>query len=69
MGRTTRRLGDRIKEHVPKCVLNHCTNNSNDEYMVSDKLRRAAKRSAIAEHLLQNKNCGIGFTDSNFKKM
>ena len=65
VGQTSRRLGERIKEHVPKCVVDYLESNL-DDYTKTQKLRNAASRSAIAEHLLNNKSCGAAYSMSSF---
>ena len=57
VGQTSRRLIERVKEHVPKCVKEHIRNPATN-YKDTVKLKRAAKKSAIAEHLLTNEDCG-----------
>ena len=67
MGQTSRRLEERIKEHVPRSVRVHYAESPNEDYKQSGTLVRAAKRSSIAEHLLQNKACGEAYEDSWFR--
>ena len=55
-----------MKEHVPKCVLDHLWNTPNEDYTVSQKLRNAANKSSIAEHLLKNVSCDAAYNKSNF---
>ena len=54
----------RIKEHVPKCVENFVTNKIKK---TTTAIRNAAKRSAIAEHLINNPTCAQKYSESNFK--
>ena len=49
IGQTCRRLLDRTKEHIPKCVLDHYRKTPDEDYTKSKTLRNAAKRSSIAE--------------------
>ena len=63
IGQTRRRLGERITEHIPRCVLEHYEETPNVDYTKSKKLRNAARKSSIAEHLLTNKSCGVRVTD------
>ena len=66
MGQTTRRLGDRIKEHIPACVTKHYQKTPDTDYRKSSTLINAAKRSAITEHLLENKKCGLTINKTKF---
>ena len=65
IGQTSRRLIDRMKEHIPKCVVDHYRNTPDADYTMSTTLNNAAKRSSIAEHLLRNKSCGLNVIDRN----
>ena len=65
IGQTCRRLNDRIKEHVPRCVLQHYKNTPDNDYTKSTTLMNAARRSSIAEHLLMNKSCGVELADQD----
>ena len=60
MGRIGWRLMVRMKEHVPKCVRDYIKN-CKGLYTNNIQLVRAAKKSAVAEHLLENDNCGKDF--------
>ena len=66
VGRTGRRLMLRMKEHVPKCVRDFIKNPQHP-YSGNTTLVRAAKKSAIAQHLLDNNNCGTSFDWSRFE--
>ena len=65
VGKTKRRIKARIREHVPKCVKDFIQNPSGD-YKDNIKLCRAAGRSSITQHLLENKQCGINYNDNYF---
>ena len=66
VGRTGRRLGVRMKEHVPRCVKLFI---ENPQHAFSDNITlvRAAKKSSIANHLLENPECGKSFDWTRFK--
>ena len=55
----------RMKEHVPKCVLNFIKDPSYP-FGNNIKLTRAGKKSSIAQHLLENKTCGKEFDWTRF---
>ena len=72
VGRTSQRLQDRIKQHVPKFILNNSTTSK-----IRSSLSRACKtddnssqpcfhESAIGQHLLDNKECASQYSDSKF---
>ena len=66
VGKTRRRLIDRMKEHIPACVKNHYAKTPDCDYKENITLVRAAAKSAIAHHLLENKNCGLKFSECKF---
>ena len=66
VGKTKRRLTDRIKEHIPACVKKHYTKTPNTDYKNNITLVRAAAKSSVAQHLLENKNCGLKLSECNF---
>ena len=67
VGKTTRRLIDRIKEHVPRCVRRYLDNPSGDSVKKST-LINASSKSSIAKHLLENHaTCGRNYSDDQFK--
>ena len=67
VGKTTRRLIDRIKEHVPRCVRRYLDNPSGD-FTKNDTLVNASSKSSIAKHLLKNySTCGRNYNDDCFK--
>ena len=72
VGRTSQRLQDRIKQHVPKFILNNSTTSK-----IRSSLSRACKtddnssqpsfhESAIGQHLLDNKECASQYSYSKF---
>ena len=60
VGRTTRRLEDRIKEHVPASFLNACRR-------ADSSLHIPSSTSAIAQHLGANKQCLDHYSPSQFE--
>ena len=66
VGQTVRRLGVRMREHIPACVVKHYKKNPNTDYKTNSTLVNAAKKSSIAEHLLINKNCGMAIDTTKF---
>ena len=66
VGQTARRLGDRIKEHIPPCVTKHYQKTPDADYRKNSTLNNAARRSAISEHLLKNKKCGLAINETKF---
>ena len=66
VGRTKRRFIVRMKEHVPKCVEEFIQGPQVAPYTNNIKLVRAARKSSVAQHLLENKECGKSFDWSSF---
>ena len=64
VGMTSRQLGKRIKEHVPKSIEDFCkmTNKENKSVRVVN----ASQRSAIAEHLVNNSDCASNYNLNRF---
>ena len=68
VGRTTQRLADRIKQHVPTSIRKKSNT-------VRKQLPRLCKNnnskiiceSAIGQHLLMNPECAKTYTDNNFR--
>ena len=80
IGKTIRRLGDRIKEHVPKPLRNNNTQNTpNINIQPTRKLRPRKQtkyttttipsyaRSSIGLHLLENPLCAKEYSNDSFK--
>ena len=65
VGRTGRRLMVRMKEHVPKCVRVF-VEDPKEPFDKNITLVRAAKKSSIAQHLLESSSCGKSFDWSRF---
>ena len=66
IGQTSRHLITRIKEHVPKCITSYIKDEKDEK---SIAVENAIKKSAIAEHLVNNPSCGKKFAVSNFSVM
>ena len=66
VGKTKRRLVDRMKEHIPPCVTKHYSQTPDDDYMKNIKLVRAAAKSSVSQHLLESKECGRQLKECNF---
>ena len=64
IGQTSRHLKTRLKEHVPKCVEIFIEGKVNIKSLA---LINATKRSSIAEHLVNNLDCGKNNKDTRFK--
>ena len=69
VGRTSQRLQQRIKQHVPKTVLqeNISQDRSTLARSCSDRSFKAESFfSAIGQHLLQNPTCALEYNDNKF---
>jgi hypothetical protein len=67
VGKTTRRLTDRMKEHVPRCVRRYLENPTGN-YSDNTTLVNASLKSSVAKHLLKNHaTCGREYDDKCFK--
>ena len=66
VGQTIRRLGVRMKEHIPACVVKYYSLPTRGDWTSNKTLTNAAKGSAIAEHLLQNPKCGAALDNCKF---
>ena len=65
VGQTSRSMMERVREHVPVCVQKYIMNPQGN-YKDHVKLVRASRKTAIAEHLLENRDCGLQYNDSMF---
>ena len=61
---TSRQFGKRIKEYIPKSIEEFCKT-SNKE-IKSIRVVNATKRSAIAEHLVNNLDCASNYNLKRF---
>ena len=60
VGRTSRRLCDRINEHVPSFIRSK----QFERYSLSD--HRGTYKSSITAHLMQNEECGRKYSTDSF---
>ena len=67
IGQTTRQLKKRYKEHIPICVEKFLKFSEKEKETKPMKIVNAMKRSAIAEHLVNNHNCAENFSVERFK--
>ena len=68
VGRTTQRLADRIKQHVPTSIRKK-TNTLREQPPRTCKGSNSKIKcdSAIGQHLIQNPECAKTYTDDNFR--
>ena len=70
VGRTSQRLQQKIKQHVPKTILQRLTSQDRSTFARSCKSIRSLKAetsfSAIGQHLLQNPTCARKYNDGKF---
>ena len=70
VGQTTQTLRKRIREHVPKCVLDF-QKSLLEKKILGDKQKQyvenAKKRSSVCEHLVNNDECLKHYLDTAFK--
>ena len=70
VGRTSQRLQERIKQHVPRSIRNH--HSSQDRFNLSRTCKKnstsqvTAHDSIIAQHLLENPPCASLYSDTKF---
>ena len=69
VGRTSQRLQDRIKQHVPKWLQQQAKRPTRSQPGKSCKLKRNNPDcdSAIGQHLLDNEQCPANYNDKRFK--
>ena len=69
VGRTSQRLQDRIKQHVPKWLQQQAKRPTRSQPGRSCKLKRNNPDcdSAIGQHLLDNEQCAAKYNDKRFK--
>ena len=65
IGLTTRQLRKRIKEHIPKSLESFCCLENKD--IIPAKVLNVAKRSSIAQHLINNPTCANNYDMNRFK--
>ena len=69
VGRTSQRLQDKIKQHVPKWLQQQAKRPTRSQPGRSCKLKRNNPDcdSAIGQHLLDNEQCAANYNDKRFK--
>ena len=68
IGRTTQRLADRIKQHVPMNIRKKSnTVREQPTHLCKNNNSRINCESAIGQHLLTNPECAKTYTDDNFR--
>ena len=69
VGRTSQRLQDRIKQHVPKWLQQQAKRPTRSQPGRCCKLKRNNPDcdSAIGQHLLDNEQCAANYNDKRFK--
>ena len=68
VGRTTQRLADRIKQHVPTSIRkNSNTAREQPPPLCKNNNSKINCESAIGQHLLTNPECAKTYTDDNFR--
>ena len=67
VGRTTQRLADRIKQHVPTSIrMKKTITREQPPRMCKNSNSKMKSDSAIGQHLLTNPECAKTYTDDNF---
>ena len=68
VGRTTQRLADRIKQHVPTSIrTKNTTTREQPPRMCKNSNSKMKSDSAIGQHLITNPECAKTYTDDNFR--
>ena len=70
VGRTSQRLEDRVKQHVPKCLLTHLRQQSSlsvENSTLSQNTLARLSRSAIGQHLLESPLCADHLSTNQFE--
>ena len=68
VGRTTQRLADRIKQHVPTSIRTKNTvTRKQPPRMCKNSNSKMKSESAIGQHLFANPECAKTYTDDNFR--
>ena len=69
VGRTSQRLEQRIKQHVPNSIINPPTSQNRESRSRSCKANSRPQQfheSAIGQHLLDNAQCAVHYNDDKF---
>ena len=64
IGQTSRHFKTRIKEHLPACVLKFI---EKEPEIMTTATKNVIKRSSVAEHLVNNRECAKEYDLSRFK--
>ena len=68
VGRTTQRLADRIKQHVPTSIRKKSnTVREQPSRICKNSKSKINCESAIGQHLIANPECANTYTDDNFR--
>ena len=67
VGRTTQRLADRIKQHVPASVRKKSTVREQPPRMCKKNNSKINCESAIRQHLIANPECAKTYADDKFR--
>ena len=67
VGRTTKRLDERIKQHVPNRILKNIVPTRQQPKRQCNLISVANCDSSIGKHLLENKKCAETYSNSQFK--
>ena len=68
VGRTTQRLADRIKQHVPTSIrTKNTTTREQPPRMCKNSISKMKSDSAIGQHLITNPECAKTYTDDSFR--
>ena len=68
VGRTTQRLADRIKQHVPTSIRTKNTIiREQPPRMCKNSNSKMKSDSAIGKHLIENPDCAKTYSDDNFR--
>ena len=68
VGRTTQRLADRIKQHIPTSIrTKNTTIREQPPRMCKNSNSKMKSDSAIGQHLIENPECAKTYSDDNFR--
>ena len=68
VGRSTQRLADRIKQHIPTSIRKkNTTIREQPPPMCKNSNSKMKSDSAIAQHLIENPECAKTYSDDNFR--
>ena len=66
VGRTSKRLQDRIKEHIPPSVKSYISNSQLNNPLVLEHNQAMGQKSSIGKHLLENHTCAANYHEDMF---